>query len=78
MFTELRLTFTQVILCTFSATCVRFAQAYFIGDQLVIGLTDWINMEEENHDKAKLVLEWMMSLTDGKTVIHDMASAAGP
>jgi hypothetical protein len=51
----------QVILCTFSPTFVSIAQAYFSGGQLVIGLTDRIDMEEENHDKAKLVLRRMTS-----------------
>ncbi len=76
LFTEPRLTMPQVILCTFSATCVRIAQAYFSGGQLVISLTDWSNMEEENHHKAKLVLGWMMSLTGGKTLFHDIAHTA--
>jgi hypothetical protein len=63
---------SQVILCTFSATCVRIAQAYFTSSRLVIRLTDWIDMEEENHDNAKLVLGWMMSLTSDNTKFIDM------
>jgi hypothetical protein len=64
-------------MCTFSATFVRIAQAYFRDGWLHISYTGWIDMEEENHDNAKLLLGWMMSLTGGNTELHDVVYPAG-
>ncbi len=57
----------QVIVCTFCVSSVRIVQAYFDDDCLRVHMTDWIDLEKEDHDKAKLVLAWMMSETGGDT-----------
>jgi hypothetical protein len=46
-------------------------QAYFDGDCLRVLKNDWINLEEEDHEKAKLVLAWIMSETGGNTCARE-------
>jgi hypothetical protein len=59
--------FVQVILCTFCVHSVRIVQAYFDDAGLHVLITDWIDLEKEDHEKGKLVVAWMMSETGGVT-----------
>ncbi len=54
-------------MCTFCVSSVRIVQAYFDDGCLHMLKTDWISLEKEDHEKAKLVLAWMMSETGGVT-----------
>jgi hypothetical protein len=63
-------------MCTFSGMSVRIVQAHLRDQQLCMSFTEWIDMEEENHDKAILVLGWMLSRTCGNTQ-SDTASSRG-
>jgi hypothetical protein len=54
-------------MCTFSGMSVRVVQAYLRDEQLCMSFTKWIDMEKEDHDKAMLVLGWMLSRTSETT-----------
>jgi hypothetical protein len=48
-------------MCTFSGMSVRVVQVYLCDEQPCMSITEWIDMEKEDHDKAMLVLGWILS-----------------